>query len=163
MNILMQTVPRDAMRPGVDGADWYFEQRYLCQTCGVKDMQITDRPEDCTCPVCKRLMSREEWLIVKVNPLSDWKREVLLKVHEAVEAIMCRSNGVTVAQVDAFDIEYDKNHSSDLNAGDDPKAPYEREHCFATAIERILCAELKVPWLAYDKELETTYPGPSHK
>lgn len=163
MNILMQTVPRETMRPGVDGADWYFEQRYLCQTCGVKDTQITDRPQDCVCPMCKKLMHRDEWLIVKVNPLSDWRYEVLLKIHEAVEAIMCRHKGVKVAEVDAFDLEYESTHSSDLNAGDDPRAPYVRQHCIATGIERVLSAELDVNWEIYDKDLETRYPGPSHK
>jgi hypothetical protein len=102
-------------------------------------------------------------LQVRINPLSDWRMEMLLGVHEAVEAVMCKHNGVTVASVDAFDIEYDKTHSTDLNAGDDPAAPYSHEHCLATAIERILCAELDVNWFEYDKELETRYPGPSKK
>jgi len=102
-------------------------------------------------------------LQVRVSPLSDWRREVLLGIHEAVEAIMCKHNGVTQQQVDAFDMEYDKTHSFDLNAGDDPAAPYVREHCFATAIERILCAELDVNWLSYDTELAHSYPGPSKK
>lgn len=102
-------------------------------------------------------------LQVRVSPMGDWRYEVLLMVHELCEAILCDHNGVTVAQVDAFDLEYDKTHTFDLNAGDDPKAPYKREHCFATAIERIMCAELGVDWETYDKELSTSYPGPSKK
>ena len=102
-------------------------------------------------------------LQVRVSPLSDWRREALLGIHEAVEAIMCKHNGVTQQQVDVFDQEYDKTHTFDLNAGDDPAAPYVREHCFATAIERILCAELDVNWLEYDTELAQSYPGPSKK
>lgn len=92
-------------------------------------------------------------LQVRVSPQSDRRYEVLLMIHEACEAILCQHNGVTVAQVDAFDLEYDKTHTFDLNAGDDPGAPYAREHCFATAIERIMAAELDVNWLAYDTEL----------
>jgi hypothetical protein len=102
-------------------------------------------------------------LQVRVSPMSDWRRETLLAIHETVEAIMCKHNGVTQKSVDEFDMEYDKTHTSDLNAGDDPKAPYVREHCLATAIERILCAELDVNWLEYDTELATDYPGPSKK
>jgi hypothetical protein len=102
-------------------------------------------------------------LQVRVSPLSDWRREVLLGIHEAVEAVMCKHNGVAQASVDVFDQEYDKNHAFDLNAGDDPAAPYVREHCLATAIERILCAELDVNWLSYDTELAQSYPGPSKK
>lgn len=102
-------------------------------------------------------------LQVRVSPLSDWRREVLLGIHEAVEAIMCKYNGVKQESVDAFDAEYDKGHTFDLNAGDDPAAPYGREHCLATAIERILCAELEVNWKEYDDELASSYPGPSKR
>lgn len=102
-------------------------------------------------------------LQVRVSPMSDWRREVLLGVHEAVEAIMCKNNGVTQAAVDRFDQEYDKTHTFDVNAGDDPDSPYVHEHCLATAIERILCAELEVNWESYDRELASTYPGPSKK
>lgn len=102
-------------------------------------------------------------LQVRVSPQSDWRYEILLAIHETCEAILCKHNGVTQAQVDAFDLEYDKTHTFDLNAGDDPGAPYVREHCFATAIERIMAAELDVNWLKYDTELAQSYPGPSKK
>lgn len=102
-------------------------------------------------------------LQVRVSPLSDWRYEVLLGIHEAVEAIMCMHAGVTQQQVDEFDQEYDKTHTFDVNAGDEEAAPYCRQHCFATAIERVLCAELGVNWKKYDDELASTYPGPSKK
>jgi hypothetical protein len=102
-------------------------------------------------------------LQVRVSPMSDPRYEILLAIHEAVEAIMCRHNGVTVAAVDKFDQEYDKTHTFDLNAGDDPKAPYKKEHTFATAIERILAGVLEVDWKTYDDELASSYPGPSKK
>lgn len=102
-------------------------------------------------------------LQVRVSPLSDWRREVLLGFHEAIEAVLCKHNGVSQESVDAFDLEYDKTHTFDVDAGDDPAAPYVREHCFATAAERMLCAELDVNWESYDKELAASYPGPSKK
>jgi hypothetical protein len=102
-------------------------------------------------------------LQVRVTPMSDWRREILLAVHEMVEALMCKVNGVTQASVDKFDLEYDKTHTFDFDAGDAAGAPYEREHCLATAIERILCAEFKVNWESYDRELATSSPGPSKK
>lgn len=133
MNINIKIISPSQMRPGVDGADWHWDGR--------GDLQV------------------------RVCPMSDWRYETLLAIHEAVEAIMCKHNGVSQKQVDEFDQRYDLEHadSNDVEAGDDPKAPYEREHCFATAIERILCAELGVHWREYDNELKQTYPGPSHK
>ena len=92
--------------------------------------------------------------------MSDWRREALLGIHEAVEAIMCKFNRVPQTAVDKFDQDYYLAHADDCDAGDDPEAPYEHEHCLATAIERILCAELRVNWEDYDRELAETYPGP---
>lgn len=133
MDIHIKVVPPSEMRPEVDGADWYFDE--------AGDLQV------------------------RICPMSDWRYEMLLAIHETVEAIMCDHNGVTVAQVDKFDQEYDLAHPNqpDLNAGDDPQAPYRHEHCFATAIERILCGVLGVNWKEYDDELASTYPGPSKK
>ena len=121
------------MRPEVDGADWFFDS--------AGDLQV------------------------KICPMSNWRFETLLGIHEAVEAVLCRFNGVTQKQVDEFDKRYDLDHpdETDIEAGDDPQAPYEREHCFATAVERMICAELGVHWRQYDDELNATYPGPSHK
>ena len=133
MNIHIQVIPNSQMRPEVDGADWFWDNK--------GDLQV------------------------RVAPMSCWRFEILLAIHEAVEAIMCKHNGVSQHQVDEFDQRYDlaHPHTDDSEAGDDPAAPYEREHCFATAIERILCAEMGVHWKIYDDELRKTYPGPSKR
>lgn len=102
-------------------------------------------------------------LQVRISPMSDWRYEALLALHETIEAILCKHNGVAEPDVCAFDQEYDKTHNFDVDAGDEPDAPYVREHCFATGLERVICAELDVNWKTYDKELASTYPGPSKK
>lgn len=100
-------------------------------------------------------------LQVRVSPMSDWRYEVVLAIHEAIEAIACKHHGVTVAQVDEFDQKFYENHSDDIDAGDEPDAPYRREHNAATAAERILAGELGVVWSEYNRELAETYPGPT--
>ncbi len=112
---------------------------------------------------CDWFWDQDGNLEVRVSPMSDWRFEVLLGIHEAVEAVMCKHNGVTQKQVDDFDGEYARTHAVDAEAGDDPQAPYKREHCFATAIERILCAELGVDWKTYDDELKRDYPNPNFR
>lgn len=102
-------------------------------------------------------------LVVQIAPMSDWRYEMLLAVHELTEAIMCKHNDVSQQSVDEFDKEYDKTHATDCNAGDDSAAPYKLEHCYATAIERILCGAMGVDWKHYDDELASSYPGPRHK
>lgn len=131
MDINIKVIPESEMRPEVNGADWFWDEKGNLQ--------------------------------VRVSPMSDWRYETLLAIHEAVEAIMCKHNGVTQKSVDEFDLEYDKTHTFDVDAGDEPTAPYVREHCLATAIERVLCSELDVCWKTYDDELKTSYPGPSKK
>ena len=118
----------------------------------------------------RKIVSGADWfwdkrgnLQVRIEPMSDWRYEVLLCLHEAIEAVLCKHNGVSQTSVDEFDVEYDKHHATDCNAGDDPKAPYRREHCLATACERVIAAELDVCWETYDKELATSYPGPSKR
>lgn len=94
-------------------------------------------------------------LQVRVSKMSDWRFEAVLAMHEAAEAILCKHRGVDYRNVDEFDQWYEKNHpTTKIEAGDDPNAPYRKQHGFATAIERILAAEMGVDWPAYDKELE---------
>lgn len=97
----------------------------------------------------------EEVLQIKVSKLSDWRREMLIAVHELVEVLLCKHDGVTQEQVDAFDMAFEKTRpeGNEDEPGDSTEAPYRRQHCIATGIERILAAELEVDWSEYEKEL----------
>lgn len=105
-------------------------------------------------------------LHIKVSKMGDWRYEALVGIHEAVEAILCRDAGISEQGVNAFDIEFEnarekrlgawftfrgRNVDADAEPGDDEDAPYRRQHCFATAVERMLAAEMGVSWTAYDK------------
>ena len=67
--------------------------------------------------------------------------------------------------MDAFDKQYDLDHAddNDIEAGDDPAAPYRRQHSMASAVERMYVAWVDLSWEIYDQELKKRYPGPSHK
>lgn len=133
MNITIKVIPPNEHRSCVDGCDWYWDEN--------GDLQV------------------------RISPMSDWRYEALLCIHETVEAIMCKHNGVSQQSVDDFDVQFDKDHPDepDLGAGDDPKAPYKKEHTFATAIERIMAGAMDVDWKTYDDELGSDYPGPSKR
>jgi hypothetical protein len=133
MNITIKLIPPEEHRACVDGCDWYWDEQ--------GDLQV------------------------RISPLGDWREETLLAIHETMEAIMCKHNGVTQQQVDEFDIEFDRTHPDlpDAGAGDDPAAPYAREHRIATGLEMVLCAELGVNWMAYMTRLEEIYPGVSKR
>ena len=76
-------------------------------------------------------------LFVKVSELGDWREEALVAVHELVEVLLCRHQGVTQDVVDKFDVEYEKNRPQDdvSEPGDAVEAPYRRQHCIATGVE----------------------------
>lgn len=133
MDIVIKLISKDAHRPEVDGVDWYWD--------------------------------KEGNLQVRISPMGDWRDEALLGIHEAIEACICKHLGISQQAVDSFDHAYDKAHPNepDLNAGDDPLAPYDRAHSMATACERALAYALDVQWGDYDKRLATLYPGPTKR
>ncbi len=99
-------------------------------------------------------------LLIRVSEMGNPVYEAAVGIHEAVEALLCQQDGVTQAAVDRFDMAYERDRppfgipGDDGEPGDDPAAPYHRQHCFATAVERMLIAALGVPWAEYDAAVE---------
>lgn len=89
----------------------------------------------------------------------------LVAIHEWIEFKLASKRGVTVKEVDDFDIAYEKAHREggtlegkrldESEPGDDPTCPVFKEHGIATAIERLLCAELEIPWSVHDAAVES--------
>ena len=97
-------------------------------------------------------------LVIRVSELGDWRYNALVAVHELVEVLLCKHDGVTEESVDKFDIEYEKQRDDkdvESEPGDDNNAPYRKQHCVATGIERILAAELGVAWNDYADKIES--------
>ncbi len=87
---------------------------------------------------------------ILVSDLGDWRYNAAVGIHEAVEAILCRRAGVEGCEVDRFDLGFRGNGEP----GDDRDAPYATQHCFATAVERMLIAAMGLSWADYDKAVE---------
>ena len=125
MNVRIEVIPHAQHRYPTVG-DWYFEGKDL---------------------------------VIRVSKLSDWRREMLVAVHELVEVLICKQRGISQSAVDAFDKKFEADrakgrHGKGDEPGDDPKAPYRKEHFFATNIEALCAAELGVDWGSYGKELQ---------
>ena len=95
---------------------------------------------------------KEGTLRIKVSQEIGDKAAALVAVHELVEVLLCEDRGITQIAVDKFDVEFEdeRKPGNTDEPGDDPKAPYRKEHFFATNIERLLGAELGVDWAMYD-------------
>ncbi len=92
-------------------------------------------------------------LSIFISDMNNWKYELLVAVHEIIEVALCKDRGITTEVVDSFDIEFEKSRQNGNTdePGDDPDAPYRKEHFFATSIERLVAGELNVDWDIYDK------------
>ena len=96
-------------------------------------------------------------LHITVSKMSDQRYEFLVAAHEMIEAYLAIHAGVSPAAVDRFDKAYEakRKQGDDSEPGDDPKAPYYRQHQIATGIERLLAVELGVDWSTYDREVSS--------
>jgi hypothetical protein len=69
--------------------------------------------------------------------------QFLVALHELVEVWLCQSRGITQAQVDHFDFNFNAfDNTLVTEPGDHPDAPYRREHRFAMMIEHLVAHEL---------------------
>jgi|SRR5215469_1558713 len=91
-------------------------------------------------------------LNIRVSALGNEEYEFLIAVHELVEAMLCRFHSIEERDVDAFDKSF-QSHDDISEPGDDPLAPYHREHAFALSIEKLLAQELGVDWDHYEAAL----------
>lgn len=90
---------------------------------------------------------------VRISEMKDWRYEVLVMVHELIEMALTRHRNVSEEAITAFDVKFEAERLEGLRTGepgDDPAAPYRREHTFATNVERLLAAELDVDWATYE-------------
>lgn len=93
---------------------------------------------------------------LRVSQLPDWRMEAALLIHEMVEMFLAKARGIDWKTIDDFDI----THLELDEPGDDRRAPYHREHRFATKIEKLLAKELGFNWTAYQHALDEVTYGP---
>ncbi len=92
---------------------------------------------------------------IRVSSVDNWRYEALVAVHELVEILLCKHQGISQERVDAFDMDFEKARPEGDNSepGDDPMAPYYNEHQSATILERQLAKELGINWREYEERL----------
>ena len=97
-------------------------------------------------------------LQINVSNVDDWRMEALVGIHELVEAVLCIDKGISQESVDKFDIAFEKAREHAIGGieepGDSPEAPYHIQHGYATAVERMLCAAMNIPWATYESRLK---------
>jgi hypothetical protein len=84
--------------------------------------------------------------------------EFMILVHELIEYYMCKKQGIPDRKIVKFDKRYEKDrilgkHTPTSEPGNHKKAPYRREHKFATKIEKMVGKALGVDWDEYSAYL----------
>jgi len=95
---------------------------------------------------------------VRVSSLVDWRYEILVAVHEIVELAVTRHRGISEQRISEFDVEFERLRECGQRSGepgDHADSPYQREHFFATNVERLLAAELDVDWFEYEHYVDS--------
>lgn len=133
MDIHIKVIPRGEMRPEVDGADWYFDEK--------GDLQV-------------RVAPMSDWRYEIALAFHEAFEAALCKDHGV-------SQQEVDAFDRAFELAHPDQ--PDLNAGDEQTAPYRREHNYATIVDRLFIGACGLNWKDYDDELAATYPGPSKR
>jgi hypothetical protein len=97
-------------------------------------------------------IAEDESISIEVSDMHNEDYAFLVAIHEAIEVWLCRKRSITEESVTAFDINFEgrRLHGDTSEPGDDPNAPYRKEHFFATTVERMIAAELGVDWKTYD-------------
>jgi hypothetical protein len=79
--------------------------------------------------------------------------EMLIFIHELVESYLCWKAQITEEEITAFDVQFEKE-GKEGEPGDDPKAPYFKQHQIAGIFEKNLCGYLGIKWKDYDAAVE---------
>lgn len=98
-------------------------------------------------------------LFIRISKMQDQRQEQLVLIHELAEVILCNQQGVTQEAVDKFDMDYEsaRFEGDESEPGDARGAPYGTQHCFATAIERMMCAALGMAWADYEEDINALF------
>src|ERR1035437_6759679 len=90
--------------------------------------------------------------VTSISEMEDWRYEALVALHEFVEMVLTKNNGVDWALIDDFDKTGDgKNHP---DPGMLKSAPYHNEHMLATQLEKKFAKMLGVDFEEYDNSFE---------
>lgn len=103
------------------------------------------------------ILEEPDAIIVKVSDLGNEDFNFLVALHELIEAKLCQKRGISEAAITAFDMAFEAKRlvGNTDEPGDDPQAPYRREHFFATNIERLMAEQLGVDWREYEEAVNS--------
>jgi hypothetical protein len=108
---------------------------------------------------------------IRVSRMKDRRYITLVFLHEIIEWTLCRLAKIPMLDIDHWDLIYERNRPKEDDPewagkapcgckffeepGDDPHAPYHKQHVTATNCERLIAEALGVKWEKYEKAVES--------
>ena|SRR5712692_6595178 len=103
---------------------------------------------------CGDYWEEPQTLEMRITKYRNEKYAHLILIHELVEMLLARQRGIKFSVIDEFDLMY----LDEGEPGNDPSAPYHKEHIFATHIEKLCAQEMGVDWTEYEKTVDEGEP-----
>lgn len=96
---------------------------------------------------------------IRVSSVGKREYEFLVAIHEMVEQYLCENNGIDEDSIMKFDTEFQRLRQSAgaIEPGDNPTAPYYKQHIFASKIERQIADHCGLDWDKYNEYLNKFY------
>lgn len=96
-------------------------------------------------------------LFISVSDTGNDNYSFMVALHEMVEAWLCKDRGIDGYKITDFDCAFEniRQEGNTDEVGDDPEAPYQNEHLFATGIEKMMCSALGIKWAKYDNTINS--------
>lgn len=93
---------------------------------------------------------------IAVSKMGNVDYEFLVALHEMIEQHLCLKRGIYEQEITDFDIQFEKDRKEGNvdEPGNDPRAPYWKEHQLATHVEKIMAQELGVDWDVYSQVVD---------
>ena len=99
---------------------------------------------------------------MRISEMGNDDYAFMIAIHELIEWYLTEKRGIKEEDIKAFDELFEKErlrglHAEKEEAGFDSRAPYLKEHAFATNIEKQLAKELGVNWDKYDADIKALF------
>ena len=106
-------------------------------------------------PTCGDWIFDGDTLTVRISDTGHRDSNILVAIHEIVEAFLCEAHGVTQEEVDSFDMAYEQNRTGESleEPGDCVSAPYHAEHKAADIVERIVALNMPTDWIDHNARI----------
>lgn len=89
-------------------------------------------------------------ILVTTTKCGNPDSEFLVAIHELIEAYLCKRDGITEEEVNAWDV----NNPELDEPGDSKNAPYHRQHAVAMRTEKFLADLMLVDWEKHQQQVE---------